>query len=67
MTIMTITSKSTDSQSHELSLTELDQVSGGNLSKQDKTDLVVAVATVAFGPLFLASYMATTAIIQAAK
>jgi len=68
---MTITSKSTDSQNHELSLTELDHVSGGDLSTKQKVDLVVAATTIALGPLsgplVLASFMATTAIIQAAK
>jgi hypothetical protein len=63
---MTNTSKSTDSQSRELSLTDLDQVSGGDLSTKQKAVLVaVAVTTVAMGPvasgLFLGTFLGALA------
>jgi hypothetical protein len=49
--IMTITPKLTDSQDRELSLTELDNVNGGNLSTTQKAVLVtIAAAVVAGGP-----------------
>ena len=53
---MTITSTSTDSQNHELSLTELDQVNGGSVR-----DAIAVARAVSFGPvggsLLLGYYM----------
>jgi hypothetical protein len=47
---MTLTSKSTDSLKDEISLTDLDQVSGGDMT-QKAILAAVAVTTVALGPV----------------
>jgi hypothetical protein len=59
---MTIASKSTDSQNHALSLSELDQVNGGNVR-----DAIAVAIAVGLGPMAGLGFLSYYTIAKAAN